>query len=161
MPSHFIAIISVESIHCGGMDTPIRLVSRKMQMAFIGSIINLRLQRMLPRSDDLMVGAVRMILGKDFMENDERYRVDTDISSRVLAMLLELDTAKAEVETIMRGIFNLEHLGDLEMTLLVASTSVRIPCPKDWSLLDNLGAMIKLYPFILDIKGFELVVLKE
>jgi len=61
---HFLA----DSIRCGGMDTPIRLVSSKRQMAFLGEITDLRLKRMLRMNDPLVIGAVRMVLGKIFTE---------------------------------------------------------------------------------------------
>lgn len=63
-------------------------------MDFLGKIMDHRLKMVLKVHHGLVLWAVKWVLSKDFLEVDNRYRVNTDISSRFVATLLDLGEAK-------------------------------------------------------------------
>lgn len=60
------------------IDTSIRLVSSKPQLAFLGEVIDNRLLKMTKVKNALAVVAIKWILGDDFVTREDRYKVNTD-----------------------------------------------------------------------------------
>jgi len=71
----------------GRMETPIRLLSNKRQISFLGEISGNRLQKVFKSQSGLVLFNIKWVLGEGFMVYSNRYRVEWDISSMFLASL--------------------------------------------------------------------------
>jgi len=98
-----------------------------------------------------------MILGKVFIEGNECYRVDSDISSQFVATLLDLNVAKTWVNSVVHSIFIPSVLRGLEEALEIATFEAGMPRPRDVHLNRHLGSIVKYFPFILHLRGEDLV----
>ena len=56
--------------------------------------------------------AIFMVLGHEFLSNDKRYPVSTDITSRFLASLLDLGGRQIDMLILLRNIFKETFLED-------------------------------------------------
>lgn len=90
------------------MDTPVRLISSKVQVAFIGNISDQRLRRMMKRKNPLIITAIKWVLGEDFIDNADCYRVNSDICLCFMASLLNVGVGGYEASKLTRALF----LGD-------------------------------------------------
>lgn len=96
------------------MDTPIRLISRRAQVTFLGNISDQRLQGMTRRKNPLIIAAFKWILGEDFIGNPDRYRVNTDIFSHFVASLLDCGQSGLLTTQLTQALFPADYLGGLE-----------------------------------------------
>jgi hypothetical protein len=55
------------------MDTPIRLTCDKYQVDFLGEITNRCLKRVTNNKHNLDITTIKWVLGKDFIEFEEKY----------------------------------------------------------------------------------------
>ena len=59
-----------------------------------------------------VIAAMKMVLGRGFLENGNRYHVKTDITSQFLVSLLDLGESKFNILLLLRKMFKVEYLGD-------------------------------------------------
>ena len=74
-----------------------------------------------------VIAAVKMVLGRAFLENGNRYRVNTDITSQFLASLLDFKGSKVDILLLLRKTFKVEYLGDDIDIVAHAELGVGIP----------------------------------
>lgn len=96
------------------MDTPVRLVSSKAHVAFLGNISDKRLQVMMQWKNSLIIAAIKWVLREDFINNADRYRVNIDICSRFIASLLDCGQAGLLASRLTKALFSQDYLGGLE-----------------------------------------------
>lgn len=150
--SKFTILISAEGLETFGVDTPVSLVAKEQQISF-REVTDQRLKRILLLDDPASVVAVKMVLGKGHLERNEFARDNAHISSRFLTVLLDLDTLKEEAKELMVRLFQDDLLGGLETTLKEAFNGKGIPRPADIASLWESDEAVKVYPFLLDLKG--------
>ena len=101
------------------MDKPIHLrcTLEEEHKAFLGHVPK---ENLLSICDEVVpwsgvkffIAAIKMVLRCEFLENENRYRVNNDITSQFLASLLDLGEARAEIVVLLRKIFKIVYLGD-------------------------------------------------
>lgn len=96
------------------MDTPIRLTSSKVQVAFLGKISDQRLQRMKWCKNPLIITTIKWVLDKDFIDDMDKYHVNTDISSHFIASLLDTMMIGYLISELTKALFSLNYLSGLE-----------------------------------------------
>ena len=65
---------------------------------------------------NFIITAMKMVLGCEFLENENRYHVNTDITSQFLASLLDLREARVDILFLPRKTFKEKYLGnDIEV----------------------------------------------
>lgn len=152
LKSKFVIHISAEGLESFGVDTPVSLVAKERQSAF-REVTDQRLKRILLMDDRASIVAVKMVLGKGHLERNEFARDNAHISSRFLAVLLDLDTPKAKAMEMTVRLFRDDLLGGLETTLKAAFIGKGIPRPADLPFLWESDEAVKVFPFLLDLKG--------
>lgn len=95
------------------MDTPVRLTSKKAQVTFFGNISNRSLQGLTRQRNSLITAAIKWVLGKDFIDDIDRYHVNTDIFSRFVASLLDAGTSNYLTTKLTKMLFPSDYLGGL------------------------------------------------
>ncbi|GLJ09870.1 hypothetical protein SUGI_0117300 [Cryptomeria japonica] len=83
------------------MDTSIYLLSRKRQLDFFDDIFERRLMEVFKTRVGVVLHALQMVLGDDYLKGNGQYHVNSDIASIFLAMLLGGGESKKMVEAIM------------------------------------------------------------
>lgn len=73
-----------------------------------------------------MLEAVELILGKKFMVSDEWYQINVDITSRFVAVLLDLELPKAMVLLMVRKLVMADLLGGVKEVIIVVELGVGI-----------------------------------
>ena len=99
--------------------------------------------------------AICMVLGHEFLGNDKRYRVSTDITSRFLASLPNLGGRKIDMLMLLHNIFKETFLeDDIKIIVLVEQVpglGIGIPfadvADKCWE--EGIGCIIHKHPFLL------------
>lgn len=91
------------------------------------------------------------------MAEGEGYRLNSRISSRILAGLLDIGVSNANARVIMKYLFRVDLLVGLEKILVATSLGKGIPRPRYLRLLEDPNALVKYYPFLLDVSGLALV----
>lgn len=97
--------------------------------------------------------AVKMILGKEFLQNRECFRVNTHIASRFLASLLDVRTPKGEVKVIIYKLFKTEILGGLDEVLKSTLLGRGALWACDFPFVKVVGEVIHVYPFTVGAQG--------
>lgn len=69
---------------------------------------------MTKRKNPLIIVAIKWVLGEDFMDNVDHYRVNSDICSRFVASLLGVETSGYKASGLTRALFSRDYLGGLE-----------------------------------------------
>lgn len=101
----------------------------------------------------MLLVTVKMVLGNEHLHRKEYARDNAHISSRFLAVLLDLEIPKKLARELMEHLFRMDLLGGLEDTLKAALLGKGIPRPADLPLLWHSEEAVKVYPFLLDLKG--------
>ncbi|XP_057817450.2 uncharacterized protein LOC131030597 [Cryptomeria japonica] len=151
-PTKFIIREFSESVSCFGVETLVSLQCSRRQANFM-EITDQRLKRILLSEDDLVILAVKMTLGRSHLERKEYYRDNTQISSRFVASLLDVQVQNGEVRDLARSLFRLELLGGLGKVLGYAVLGVGIPRPGDLASVLEDEETLTFCPFLLDLKG--------
>ena len=145
------------------MDNPIRLrcTLEEEQKAFLGHIPEENLlsicNEVVPCSGvKFVIAAVKMVLGHEFLENENRYCVNSDITSQFLASLLDLGEARAEIVVLLRKIFKVVYLGDEIEIVSHAILGVGIPWAGEVHKLLEPGQNVVLQPFLLGLTAGQL-----
>lgn len=100
------------------MDSNIKLVATKRQMAFLGPVMNKQLQQLSKISHPLLLDTICNILGVQFLIVEHRYRVNIDIPTHFLATLLYLGEPKVAAQELCERVFKPDCLYDLTRTTL-------------------------------------------
>lgn len=153
--SKFTIIIAVEGLESFGIDTPISLVATERKIAF-REVTDQRLKRILLEDDPVSLAAVKMVLEKGHLERKEFARDNAQISSRFLASLLDIATPKTMAKEMMERLFRKDLLGGIDMIMKAALSGKGIPRPADIASMWESDDVVKIYPFLLDLKGPEL-----
>jgi hypothetical protein len=145
------------------MDNPIRLrcTLEEEQKAFLGRVPKENLlsicNEVVPCSGvKFVIAAVKMVLGHEFLENENWYRVNSDITSQFLASLLDLGEARAEIVVLLRKIFKIVYLGDDIEIVSHAILGVGIPWAGEVHKLLEPGQNVVLQPFLLGLTAGQL-----
>jgi hypothetical protein len=135
------------------MDTPIRLrcTTFQEQKAFLGLVTDPILASVATELGAFTKEAIRMVLGREFLENENRYRVNTDISSRFMASLLDLGGEKVEILMLLRKVFRKEYLGDDVNVLVFAEIGFGIPWANDLPRILQPEEIVPRQPFLLNL----------
>ena len=98
------------------MDTLIHLKCTNMalQNPFLGKILDdtLAMVCKVDGQSPFICHAICMVLGHEFLKNDKRYRVSTNITSRFLASLLELGGRQIDKLMLLHNVFKETFLED-------------------------------------------------
>ena len=54
---------------------------------------------------NFIIAIVKMVLGREFLENENRYLINTDITSQFLASFLDLEEANVNIFLLLRKTF--------------------------------------------------------
>lgn len=139
------------------MDTPIRLriISTKDQRAFLGSVRDPNLQSICKEVGSFTNEAVWMVLGREFLWNENRCRVNMNITSRFLASLLDLGGDKVDMLMQLRKVFKEDFLGDDIIVVILVEVGVEIPWASELSklLLPNQTMSVARQPFLLNLNA--------
>jgi hypothetical protein len=145
------------------MDNPIRLrcILEEEQKAFLGRVPEENLfsicNEVVPCTGaKFVIAAVKMVLGREFMENENRYRVNSDITSQFLASLLDLGEPRVESVLLLRKIFKAVYLGDVIEIVAHAVLGVGIPWAGEVHKLLEPGQNVVLQPFLLGLTAGQL-----
>lgn len=103
-----------------------------------------------------VIASVKMVLGWEFMENENRYHVNSDITSQFLASLLDLGEARVETVLLLRKIFKIVYLGDDIDIVAHAILGVGIPWVGEVHKLLEPGQNVVLQPFLLGLTAGQL-----
>ena len=119
------------------MDNPICLTCRleEEQMAFLGRVPGENLLQIFNEATvalgqhvvHFVIATVKMVLGWAFLENGNRYHINTDIASQFLVSLLDLKGSKVNILLPLRKMFKVEYLGDDIDIVAHAKLGVWIP----------------------------------
>ena len=88
---------------------------------------------------NFIIANMKIVLGCDLLENENRYRVNTNITSQFLASLLDLEEAKVDILLLLRKAFKVEYLGDDIDIVAHAELGVGIPWIGEIQKLLELG----------------------
>lgn len=152
----FTVHMSVNSLVCFGVDTPIQLGCKEQKNAF-GGITDQCLKCILLDIDLHTVVAIKMVLGREHLVPHETPRVNSQIVSRFLASLLDIHTSKDEAKALVCKLFKKDLTEGMDEIFKMAILGVEVSRPKDLELVKKQGEVIKIYPFLLDLKGMTLV----
>lgn len=84
------------------MNTPIRLVSHKSHTTFLGEISTKCLKRMTKNKHSLALIAMKWVLGRDYLEYEDKYWVNTNICSHFVASMLDIGIPKPLVLKLVK-----------------------------------------------------------
>ena len=145
------------------MDNPIclRCTLEEEQKAFLGRIPE---ENLLSISNEVVpcfgvkffIAAIKKVLGHEFLENENRYRVNSDITSQFLASLLDLKEARAKIVVLLRKIFKVVYLGDDIEIVAHAVLGVGIPWVSEVHKLLEPSQNVVLQPFLLGLTAGQL-----
>lgn len=76
------------------MESPILLEATCRQMAFLGEITDKCLQEVLYSQHPLILHNLKMILGKEFLMAYHRYKINANIPTFFLTMVIYMGTSK-------------------------------------------------------------------
>ena len=76
---------------------------------------------------NFIIATMKMVLGNEFLENENRYCVNTNITSQFLASLLDLKEVRVDILLLLRKTFKVEYLGDDIDIVAHAKLGVGIP----------------------------------
>lgn len=108
------------------METPIRLTMSHKLWAFLGNITENRLCFVFKEWDQLVLGAIELVMGKEFVVSMERYRTNVYIASRFVASLLDLELPKAMVVLMARKLVMVDFLWGVEDVIIIAKLGAGI-----------------------------------
>jgi hypothetical protein len=97
-----------------------------------------------------------MLLGREFLENVDRYHVCTDITSRAFASLLDLGGQKVDIVLLLRKVFKENFLEDDVELAVFAELGVGIPWPRDIPQLLEPDRNVARQPFLLNLNDEQL-----
>ena len=106
--------------------------------------------------------AICMVLGHEFLKNDKRYCVSTDITSRFLVSLLDLGGKKIDMLMLLHNLLKETFLEDDIKIIVLAEQrpgpGIGIPiadvADKCWE--EGIGCIIHKHPFLLDMNEQQL-----
>lgn len=139
-----------------GMDTPVWLISRRVQVTFLGNISDRRLQGMTRRKNPLIIATIKWVLGEDFISNPDRYRVNTDICSRFLASLLDYGQSRLLTTQLTQALFPLDYLGGLEDVVAYHVPFLGLPVTSDLERFIFQNEEVRWHPLINGLKTMSL-----
>lgn len=93
----------------------------------MGSVRDSTLQSVCKEVGSFTNEAVQMVLGREFLRNENRYPVNTNITSQCLACLLDLGGEKVDMLMLLRKVFKEDFLGDDNTIVVLAEVGVGIP----------------------------------
>lgn len=102
--------------------------------------------------------AVRMVLGREFLCNENRYCVNTDVTFRFLASQLGLRGDKVDMLTLLRKAFKEDFLRDGVNVVIFAEVEVGIPWANELTkllLLDQIVPVAR-QPFLWNLNAEQL-----
>ena len=112
------------------MDTPIRLKCTNMalQKPFLGKIPDdiLAMVCKVDGRSPFIRHAICMVLGHEFLRNDKRYRVSTNITPCFLASLLDLGSRQIDMLMLLHNFFKEIFLEDDVKIIVLAEQVLRI-----------------------------------
>ena len=101
------------------MDIPIHLTYKleEEQNTFLGHVPNENLLPICNEATTIPGHAVNFIISTNgskaqFLENENRYHANTNITSHFLASFLDLKEARVDIFLLLRKTFKVEYLGD-------------------------------------------------
>ena len=88
---------------------------------------------------NFVIATVKMVLGQEFLENVNRYCVNTDITSQFLASLLDLREVRVDILLLLRKTFKAKYLGNDIDIIAHVELGVGIPWAGEIHKLLELG----------------------
>lgn len=135
------------------MNAPIRLVSHKSHTTFLGEISTRHLKRMTKNKHSLDIIAMKWVLGHDFLEYEDKYRVKTDVCSHFVASMLDIAIPKPLILRLVKEIFPKKYLNDLEEVVVNVAFDGGIPTSSDLKRFIEEDVVI---PWLSFLSGFHL-----
>lgn len=136
------------------MITPIRLVCNKSQMDFLDEISNRSLKRMTKNKHSLDIIAMKWVLGRDYVEYKDKYRVNIDICSHFVMSLLDIQVPKPMILHLTLEIFLKCYLGGLGEVVANVVYGLGLPTTSDLRKHIEEDAVVPWVPFL---SGFHLL----
>lgn len=139
------------------MDTPLRLLGLKRQMAFVGEIKEERLKGILVPLNPLVISALRKTLGRDYILNEDQTRANLDIAVIFLAIDMHLEKNRNIVVKTCKKVFKKEMLGELERVVVNIDEVLSAPKPRDYDILIRMNKSMPQFPILAieDLQAFE------
>lgn len=106
-------------------------------MSFLGPTKDKRWREILESKDDLVNKVVTKILGDDFIETENSYRVNTDIPVVFVSILLVMGLKKFEATLLCQALFRKEILGDLNLVVDNVDEEMKGPYLEDYMVRDG------------------------
>lgn len=97
------------------------------QRAFLGSVRDPTLQSVFMKVAMFTNEIVRMGLGREFLRNENRYIINTDIMSQFLASFLDLRGDNVDMLMLLRKVFKEDFIGDDVTFFIFAEVGMGIP----------------------------------
>lgn len=98
------------------MEAPIRLVSNKQQMPFLGDVLTKHLKAILNSSHCMVIHAVEAILENEFLKACAQHCVNSDISAMFLAVTLKIWETNARTKLLCQKVFKNHFLAKMKMS---------------------------------------------
>ena len=61
---------------------------------------------------DFIIHSMEVVMGHNYLENENRYHVKIDITSQFLASLLDLGEVRVDILLLLRKTFKAEYVGN-------------------------------------------------
>lgn len=100
----------------------------------------------------MIIASIKWVLGEDFIDDVDRYRVNTDICSRFMASLLDDGKNDYLVMELTQTLFPLEYLGGLEVIVQYFVPFRGLPLVLDLQHFIVFGEDVDWYPLIGGLK---------
>ena len=100
-----------------------------------------------------VISTMKIVLGWEFLEDGNRYRVKTDITSQFLASFLDIEEEKVDILLLLRKTFKEKYLGDDIDIVAHVELGVWIPWASEIHKLLEPSQNVGLQPFLLGIEA--------
>lgn len=133
------------------MDTPLRLIGLKRQMAFVGEIKDERLKGILVFPKPLVIKAVVKILVNDYIMREDHTRDNSDIATMLLAVAMHCENDRNVAMKLCKKVFKKKLLLELDRVVVNIDEELYTPKPHHYDILIRMNNRVPRYP-ILSIK---------
>lgn len=108
------------------------------------------------RKNPLIIFAIKWVLGKDFLNNPNRYRVNTNICSRFIASLLDYGQSGVLTTLLTWVLFPKDYLGGLNDVVAYHVPFLGLPVVSDLERFIMLNEEVAWHPLISGLKTMTL-----
>lgn len=144
--------ICLDLQNTGSMDTPIRLVRNRLQVAFLGNISNMHLQCLNIRSSQVLISAIKWVFREDFIGVEDRYPMNKDICLCFMDYLLDIGMDGLLITHLTQALFPKTYLGRLAKVIHFIVPFVGLPMASDLRCFIDHNEVVQWNQFVSSFK---------